>query len=77
MTFNSVYSVGSLVEYINNNKDEHTTFGFITAVNFWKSDAVNYCASYSIEQCNTKIIDTSVAESNIKRSYCLAVKENK
>jgi len=69
MTFTAKYGVGQLVEYDCPEMDHEFAHGFVHAVRFRKSDAVNFCAEYMIKRCNEEKFDVDVREDQIKAQF--------
>lgn len=70
MEFKSKYNIDELVEVEpqrpNANENE---FGFVVSIKFYKSDAVNYSASYTLHLANSEEVLHEVPESEILKSY--------
>lgn len=72
MKFESKYDTEALVEYKGKGQqqdDGGNVFGKITAVTFWKSDAVNHACSYDIQRVNGDTVDKGVSEHDVVKVY--------
>lgn len=68
-TFKSDYAIGELVEVKAGPSEQTNTFGHVVEITFHQSDAVNYAASYTINQVNTQTVIRSIPEHNILKGY--------
>lgn len=67
--FQSKFGLGELVEFQGDNKEGFNEYGHVVSIEFYKSDAVNYAASYTVELVNTRVIVRSIQESKIIKAH--------